>query len=208
MEFLLHAERANSNRMDVICMRADAVYNNRPLNIEFLDKRLRIKDNANILQENLFVVLSSLEMIAVSRFFSILHVAVVIPIRWLSGSTHKLAHRKWGARSMGRAADILHTACGQLLDDIKLIHDKKFMMNMFDDIANEIPEFKDFLEYEFKNKKTEFISASQTKSVPYSKLIDELFSPKDDDNKDSTEILETVDHKNNLKFSQSMGCTP
>ena len=42
------------------------------------------------------------------------------------------------------------------------------------------------------NKKTEFISTSQTKSVPYSKLIDELFSPKDDDNKDSTEILEKV----------------
>ena len=93
---------------------------------------------------------------------------------------------------MGCAADILHIACGQLLDDIKLIHDEKFMINMFDDIANEIPEFKDFLEYEFKNKKTEFISASQTKLVPYSKLIDELFSPKDDDNKDSTEILETV----------------
>lgn len=106
--------------------------------------------------------------------------------------THQLAHRTWGARSMGRAADMLHTACGQLVDDIKLIHDKRFMMNIFDDIANEIPEFKEFLEYEFKNKKTEFISASQTKSVPYSKLIDELFSPKDDDNKDSTEILETV----------------
>lgn len=40
MEFLLHAERANGNRMDVICMGADAVYNNRPKNVEFLDERL------------------------------------------------------------------------------------------------------------------------------------------------------------------------
>ena len=117
-------------------MGADDVYNKRPLNVEFLDTHLRIKDNANILQENLFVVHSPLEMIAVLRFFSILHVAVVILLRWLSGKTHKLAHRMWGARSMGRAADTLHTACGQLLDDIKLIHDKKFMMNMFDEIAN------------------------------------------------------------------------
>ena len=69
MEFLLHAERAAGNRMDVICMGADAVYINRPLNVEFLDERLRIKDNSNILQENLFIVLLSLEMIAVSRFF-------------------------------------------------------------------------------------------------------------------------------------------
>ena len=134
-------------------MGADAIYNNRPLNVEFLDKRLRIKDNANILQENLFVILSSLEMIAVSCFFSILHVAVFILFRWLSGHTHKLAHRTWGARLIGRAAGILHKACDQLLDDIKLIHDKKFVMNIFDDIANEIPEFKEFLEYEFKNKR-------------------------------------------------------
>ena len=147
MEFLLHAERASGNRQDVICMGADAVYINRPLNVEFLDQRLRIKDNANILQENLFIVLSSLEMIAVSRLFSILHVAIVIPFRWLAGNTHKLAHRKWGARSMGRAVDILHTACGQLLDDIKLIHDKNFMMNLFDEISKEIPEFEEFLIY-------------------------------------------------------------
>ena len=189
MAFLLHAERANGNRQDVICMGADAVYINRPLNVEFLDQRLRIKDNANILQENLFVVLSSLEMVAVSRLFSILHVSIVIPFRWLAGMTHKLAHRKWGARSMGRAVDILHTACGQLLDDIKLIHDKKFMMDMFDELAEEIPEFKEFLDHEFKIKKTEFIKSSQTKSISYSMLIEELFSPKDDDNKDSTEIL-------------------
>ena len=192
MEFLLHAERSNGNRMDVICMGADAVYNNRPKNVEFLDKRLRITDNANILQENLFIVLSSLEMIAVSRFFSILHVSLVIPCRWLAGNTYKLAKDKWGARSMGRAVDILHTACGEILDDIKLIHDEKYMMNIFDEIAEEIQDFKMFLEFQFKNKKTEFIAKSKTKSVPYSMLIDELFYPKDDDNKDSTVILETV----------------
>ena len=100
MEFLLHAERAAGNRQDIICMGADAVYINRPLNVEFLDERLRIKDNANILQENLFVVLSSLEMIAVSRLFSILHVSIVKPFRWLAGNTHKLAHHNWGARLM------------------------------------------------------------------------------------------------------------
>ena len=65
-------------------------------------------------------------------------------------------------------------------------------MNLFDDIASEVPEFKEFLQYEFEKKKTEFIALSSSKSVPYSMLVDELFSPKDDDNKDSTEILEKV----------------
>ena len=191
-EFLLHAERSNGNRMDVICMGADAVYINRPLNVEFLDHRLSIKDNSNILQENLFIVLSSLEMIAVSRLFSILHVSIVIPFRWLAGNTHKLAKYGWGARSMGRAVDMLHTTCTQLLDDIKLIHDRNFMMKIFDEISNEIPAFKEFLVFKFKTKMTEFISKSQTKSIPYNKLLDELFSPQDDDNKDSTTLLKTV----------------
>ena len=42
--FLLHAERATGSRQDLICMGADAVYMNCPLNIEFLDEKLRIKD--------------------------------------------------------------------------------------------------------------------------------------------------------------------
>ena len=57
MEFLLHAERANVNHMDVICMGADTVYINQLLNVEFLDEHLCTKDNVNILQENLFIVL-------------------------------------------------------------------------------------------------------------------------------------------------------
>ena len=92
--------------MDVICMGANAVYINRPLNIEFLDQRLCIKDNFNIFQENLFIVLSSLEMIDMSCLFSIFHIAIVIPFRWLVGNTHQLAHRKWGAIPMGCSVDI------------------------------------------------------------------------------------------------------
>ena len=46
--------------------------------------------------------------------------------------------------------------------------------------------------FKFKTKMTESISTSQTKSIPYHKLLDELFPPQDDDNKDSTTLLEKV----------------
>ena len=68
-EYLLHCERATGNRQDLICMGADAIYKNRPYNVEFLDDRLRMMKNENILQQNLFIVLSSVEMIAVAHFF-------------------------------------------------------------------------------------------------------------------------------------------
>ena len=88
---------------------------------------------------------------SVTLFF-ILHFSLVIPFRWLAGNTHKLAKDKWGARSMGCAIDILHTACGEILDDIKLIHDEKYMMNIFDEIAEEIPDFKMFLSFNSRTK--------------------------------------------------------
>ena len=62
-------------------MGADAIYMNRPLNVEFLDERLRMNGNTNRLQKNLFIILASKEMIAMSQFFSVIHVSIVIPFR-------------------------------------------------------------------------------------------------------------------------------
>ena len=63
---LLHVERTAGSRNDLLVEGSGAVYWNRPYWVEFLDERLRIPGD-NILQENLFVVLSSLEMVALSR---------------------------------------------------------------------------------------------------------------------------------------------
>ena len=68
-EFLMHGERAMGNRQDLVTMGARPIYWNRVFNVEFLDEALRVKGAANILQENLFTVLSSVEMIASCRFF-------------------------------------------------------------------------------------------------------------------------------------------
>ena len=76
-----------------------------------------------------------------SRMFSILNTAIVIPVRWLCGKTHDLVKHNWGARSMGRVVDILHDACTHLLEDIKLFHDKSYMIHIFDEIVEELPEF-------------------------------------------------------------------
>ena len=55
---------------------------------------------------------------------------------------------------MGRVVDILHDACSHLLEDIKLYHDETYMMHIFDDIVDELSEFRDFLKYQFEDKKT------------------------------------------------------
>ena len=107
-EFLMHAERATGSRQDLITMGAGPTYWNRIFNVEFLDDVLLVKGAGNVLQENLFTILSSLEMVASSRFFSILQLAICLPFRWLTRETHVLAYRNWGARSMGRAVYMIH----------------------------------------------------------------------------------------------------
>ena len=169
-----------------------AIFKNRVPNIEFLDDQLRICGNNHILQQNLFIIISSLEMIATSRLFAILNVAICMPVRWLAGNTQNLAHHNWGAQSIGRVFDILHTALNNILYEITLIHEKSTMMFIFQDIVEKLPEFKAFLVYAIQNKKTEFVVKSQTKAFPLKKLVEELFSPQDRDNKDSTPMLETL----------------
>ena len=192
MEFLMHAERATGSRQDLVTMGAGPVYWNRVYSAEFLDKALRRKGNDNILQQNLFIILSSVDMIAVSRFFSILHVAVCIPFRWLTGNTHKLAEHNWGARSMGRGVDIIYDACIDILDDITLIHDEAFMMHIFDDLRKELLDFDTYLTTEFTIRQSHYVKKSKTKAVPLKMLIKELFTPADPDNQSSSKMLEKV----------------
>ena len=83
---------------------------NRPYWVEFLDWRLRIPKVDNILQECLYILLTSLHMIASARVHLIYHLALVMPMRWLSGNTHLLGERNWSVRSMGRALNLLEAA--------------------------------------------------------------------------------------------------
>ena len=91
-------------------MGAGPIYWNRISNVEFLDEYLRIKEYTNILKQNIFTILASIEIIAISRFFEILHVVICIPFLWITCNTQKISHQNWSARSMFCAIDILHTA--------------------------------------------------------------------------------------------------
>lgn len=93
---------------------------------------------------------------------------------------------------MGRAVDLIHGACNEIVGDVSLIHDESFMLHIFDDLRSELPEFDAYLKHEFENKKTECVKASSTKAIPLKELIKEIFCPVDEDNRDSTEMLENL----------------
>ena len=72
------------------------IYDGRAEMLSFKNECLLSSEN--LLQRSLFIVLGSMEVIAQLRLASILHLAVVWPLRWLAGNTHKLAHCQWGER--------------------------------------------------------------------------------------------------------------
>ena len=85
-----------------------AVYWNRTYYMEFLDECLRAKDN--ILQQNLFTVLSSIKIIAMYRVYAIFHLSISMPLFWLSGNTHKLHDCDWSLPMIGKSIDLLEEA--------------------------------------------------------------------------------------------------
>jgi hypothetical protein len=102
---------------------------------DFLDEMLAftnecLKFSGNALQHCLFITLSSMEVGAQLCVASILFLSVKVPMRWLTGNTHKLAHRNWGECSMGCGIDLLHSAFIKIQSDGSLLLDYDFIMKI------------------------------------------------------------------------------
>ena len=96
----------------------------------------------NTLTHNLVVMLSSTEMIAVTRLWSILHIAIVALIRWLARETHKLAEWDWGHVLVSRVLDKSKDDSESIVDDPELIPDESFITGLMDEFADELPPLK------------------------------------------------------------------
>ncbi|KAL7548461.1 hypothetical protein ACHAWF_016400 [Thalassiosira exigua] len=149
--------------------------------LEFLGDSLRKKgknEKPGILQRNLFVILSSAEMISLVRLLSIIHLSVCIPIRWLAGKTHELRPYGWGPMSMGRVLDTLEEKMKTIARNPKKVLEEDFMMSMFSEYVDELPPLKEYLDLLFKKKQMCVIARkSGTKVVHLARLRKQLFTP-------------------------------
>ena len=62
---------------------------------------------------------------------------------------------------MGRAVDMIHSAWKDIIDNSTFIHNDFYMLHIFDELRDELPEFKAFLEYEFDKKKSAYVEESK-----------------------------------------------
>ena len=91
---------------------------------------------------------------------------------------------------MGKVMDKLKDDLESIVDPLDLIHSKEFMMGQLQEWEEELPEFKEYRK-EYIEEKTMyyFNSPGQEKVHPMKELINELLTPEDQDNKNTTHIL-------------------
>ena len=131
-------------RQDAVTEGALPAYMNRHYCVEFLFQKLCAgTTEANILQTSLFLQLTSIEIVAMLRVLSIVHIAIVKPIRFLSGKCHDLDG--WGISKMPKALYILYEALKEIVADGSKLLDEDFAMGIFKSLESEVPKFKDYM---------------------------------------------------------------
>jgi len=115
---------------------------------EFLDEGLSTLDARNILQENLFITLTSVQMASLSRFFAVLCYTISVPMRWLAGKSHSLSLGTTHPKKKNTAIDRLFDALSEIERDGKKILDEEFMMNIIDPLN--LPPLDDCMKFVFE----------------------------------------------------------
>lgn len=147
----MHIQRVHGSRFDVITTAAITVLINQELYCDYLDDRLsdRTTDKST-LQQTLWAMLSSLEIAAVTRLLSILHLSMTLPLRWLSGNTHDLAeYDGWSVIHMNLCLDEVHRWLTDLKGDPSKFVDKDFMLGWFKRFRQQLPPFEEYWQRTF-----------------------------------------------------------
>lgn len=114
------------------------VFLNRVVFLEYLQPRVfSSSTDTNILEDYLWHVLSSAEMIALLRVETLFDILLSRPLRWLSGSSTTLD--SWSIFSMSRCYDLVETALERIATDGNALFDPA--LDIFAPIADEQPLF-------------------------------------------------------------------
>ena len=92
---------------------------NLPYYLEFLNWRLS-GNSEGILERNIATLLESVEVVAMLRVLCIIHISVVMPMRWLAGKTQELGDHNFGVADMAECVDLMEKAFESVRDDPNL----------------------------------------------------------------------------------------
>ena len=172
--FLSSVEHGLGSRQDFTVDGAGAVYMNRQYYMDFLDESIAAEISSNILHHNLWTVLTSVEMIAMTRVYAIFHVAICLPHRFLVGKGHKLGEQDWSCRSANKLIVKLDNKLNKIVESPEKFLDHDFMMNIYAEERSQMTAFDEYMLYVFENKQSPSMD-NESKFVRLDQLVAELF---------------------------------
>ena len=125
----------------------------------FLHHYICCTDSDDILQNNLFITLSGVEVIADIRITLIFFIAFIVPMRWLAGKINKLAHRDWGERSIPRAPDLMYNTFIEIQANGDKFLDEDFIMKIFEPLYTKLPKIETYLTFYFEEKEANVVGS-------------------------------------------------
>ena len=126
-------------RQDSKTEAAFAAYYNRPIVVSFLETVLLL-NGQNKLKDNLFVSLTSLEMISALRARAVVHDKVTTRMRFFSASE---SLEGWSVLDTAPVFSALRDTLRAGVDDPSAWVERLF--DIFDELAEDTPEYADFL---------------------------------------------------------------
>jgi hypothetical protein len=163
---------------------------------------LALPDNINILQNSLYLLLTSVEMIAQLRVGGMFFMSVIVPMRWLAGNTHLLEHRQWGEKHMAKSIDLVYEAFLKIQRNNKLFLKEDFMMNIFKPLYEQVPELEEYMSWYFeeKNNLVSGITTTNKRKKGMKLAQEEFFYPTKIQNRESNDccLLLATDFANCL----------
>ena len=87
-------------------------------------------------RKKLWLELRSVEFVALLRVLSILHMSVVMPMRWIAGKCANLADYDFGVAEMGLALDLMDNGMAKVAQDGQNGLNDNHMMTIFDPLHN------------------------------------------------------------------------
>ena len=156
-----------------------AVYMNLHFLIPFFYNQLSVSDN-NILHKSLFMMLQSVEIIALLLVLSILHISICLQTNWLSGNVEEIAEWDFGVLDMGDVVDTLKVAMEEIAGDGKLMLNEDLIVNIFSKFQEKIDPFNKYFTYIFEKKLSNpigWMTSVDNKVIPFNLLRAELFYP-------------------------------
>ena len=109
---------------------------NLPIYLQFIAWRYQCGGGDGILEKSVFFWLRSVEFVACLRVLSVIHMCVVLPLRWLHGSCHTLSEYNFGVANMASTIDLMDNAWSEIANDGSKMFDDDFMFGIFKPIIN------------------------------------------------------------------------